>query len=133
VSERFNPVGRAYPAFALFYQERRGLLASFIDVLHHSRRRQARRIVRQYRHSIASSDQRAAVSQRSNTVPTMAVDKRPFLTSFQLSLRGPSILVAILLAVFIILHILAGAILRDATPPTGAAPTQNESRASAYD
>lgn len=64
----------------------------------------------------------------------MPVTKRPSLTrsSFQLPLPGENTLIAILLAVFLIVHILAGAILQDA-PPVAAAPLQNESRASSYD
>ena len=64
----------------------------------------------------------------------MSVTERSSRTrSFvQLPWRGESTLIAILLAAFLILHILAGAILQNATP-IGAAPMQKESRASSND
>jgi hypothetical protein len=67
-------------------------------------------------------------------IMTMPVSKRPSLvsSSFQLPSFGENTLIAILLAVFLTLHILADAILQDATP-VGAAPMQEESRASSYD
>jgi len=38
------------------HQGRRKLFAAIIDALHHSRRLQAERIIRQYRHLLASSE-----------------------------------------------------------------------------
>jgi hypothetical protein len=46
--------------------EREGFLGSLVDVLHHSRRLQAERILRQYQHLIADADERAAFNQPSN-------------------------------------------------------------------
>jgi hypothetical protein len=64
----------------------------------------------------------------------MSVTERSSLTrsSFQSTLPGEKTLIAILLAAFFILHVLAGAILQSATP-LGAAPTQEEARASLCD
>jgi hypothetical protein len=63
----------------------------------------------------------------------MSVTERPSLgrSSF-FTLPGENTLIAILLAAFLILHVLAGAILQSATP-IGAALTQEEARASLYD
>ena len=65
----------------------------------------------------------------------MLVTDRPLLSgsSFQLPVVGENILIAFLLAVFLVLHILAAAILRDATPPADAMPMQEEPRAPSYD
>jgi hypothetical protein len=64
----FFRIGRTLCALAPSYQRSKphGPFASLIDVLHHSRRRQAQRILRQHQYLIANSDQRAAFSQLLN-------------------------------------------------------------------
>jgi hypothetical protein len=44
----------------------KSLLASFLAALHHSRRIQSRRVLRQYRHLIDHGDQRTAFDPQSN-------------------------------------------------------------------
>jgi len=49
-------IGSSAPAISNRTTRRKGLFASLLEALHHSRRLQARRIIRQYRHLLASSE-----------------------------------------------------------------------------
>jgi hypothetical protein len=51
---------------ASFGGKLKSILASFLAALHHSRRIQARRVLRQYRHLIDQSDQRIAFDPQSS-------------------------------------------------------------------
>jgi hypothetical protein len=80
---RFFRIDRARSASESSYQrsERFGLFASLIDILHHSRKRQARRILGQYRYLIANTDQRATFGQSSNRDPPvrdLSLSAHPF-------------------------------------------------------
>ena len=64
----------------------------------------------------------------------MSVTRRRSLakSSFQIALPGENTLIAILLAAFLSLHILASVILQGAAP-IGAAPMQEDAKVSSYD
>jgi hypothetical protein len=100
-----------------FPSNRRGFFMEIFQALHHSRRLQAQRVLRQYRHLIDKPEHRKHPSRmyvsEETRVPTRETQppRRP-------STRTPALiqwtLTAIILAMFLMLHVLAGSILQRA-------------------
>jgi hypothetical protein len=53
----------ARPVISIRPSRRKSIFAFILDALHHSRRIQSRRVLRQYRHLISHGDQRTALTQ----------------------------------------------------------------------
>jgi hypothetical protein len=60
---------------ASFGGKRKSLFAAFLAALHHSRRIQSRRVLRQYRHLIDQGDERTAFNSQSNLEDRQHVDQ----------------------------------------------------------
>jgi hypothetical protein len=63
VSYPADGIESARPAISTGPSRRKSIFAFMLDALHHSRRIQSRRMLRQYRHLIFHGDQRIASSQ----------------------------------------------------------------------
>jgi hypothetical protein len=103
-----------------------------LEVLHHSRRLQAQRILGQYRHPIAPPQ--AADATSNVGVRKMSVAELPSSTktSFQIPTPSAKVLIAVIAVAFLVLHIAAGVMLINASK-IAATTAQEEARASLYD
>jgi glutaredoxin len=100
----------------------RGLLLRFVEALHESRRLQAARIIERHRHLIdrahkAEAAKAAVASSPSNQVPNIVLETADAGSSSNMSFNA-KLIMAIVLAGFVVLHFGADAALRHATAAT---------------